>query len=187
MSTDTKQPWPPVVIPEQGLNCPRPKQWSGSWRPPKNASLISNPSIYEGKCSNLGVVLALQIKPFNKKVSFHKFIEKAYFYIETNFKDGGCSHPLLHGLTNPTSILLKKHNPTKPLKREDGEPIGNVNIEIYKKEIKQFVQRKINLQRNREKTYGIVWGQYSLALQSFVKGISGFDEQSVAFDIIHWL
>ena len=63
---------------------------------------------------------------------------------------------MLHGLTNPTGILLKKHKPTKPLKREDDEPIGNVNIEIDKEEIKQFVQRTMNLQRNREKTYVLV-------------------------------
>ena len=59
-------------------------------------------------------------------------------------------------------------------------------MEIYKEEIKQFVQRKMNLRRNMEKTYGLVWGQCSTALQSFIKEISGFEQQSASFDII-WL
>ena len=53
-------------------------------------------------------------------------------------------------------MLLKKHWPFPPVKREDDKPIDDVDVEIYKEEIKQFVQRKMNLQRNMEKTYGLV-------------------------------
>ena len=130
--------------------------------------------------------MALQIEQFSKKVPFHLFIEKVYFHIVTNFKDGGDLYPLFHELTNPTNILLKKHKPTKPVKREDNESMDDVDVEIYKKEIEQFVQRKMNLQRNMGKTYSLVWGQCSTALQSFIKGISSFEQQSAAFDII-WL
>ena len=82
--------------------------------------------------------------------------------------------------------ISKKHKPTELLKREDDEPVDDVDIEIYKEEIKQFVQRKMNLQRNMEKSYGLVWGQCFTALQSFVKDVSGFEERSAAFGII-WL
>ena len=61
-------------------------------------------------------------------------------------------------------MLLKKHEPSPPVKREDNEPIDDADVEIYKEEINQFVQRKMNLQRNMEKTYGLVWGQCSTAL-----------------------
>ena len=44
----------------------------------------------------------------------------------------------------------------------------------------------MNLQRNMEKTYGLVWCQCSAALQSFMKGISTFEQESAAFNII-WL
>ena len=88
--------------------------------------------------------MALRIERFNKKIPFHQFIKKVYFYIVTNFKDGGDLYPLFHGLTNPVELLLKKHKPLPPVKRED-EPIDDVDMEIYKEEIKQFVQRKMNL------------------------------------------
>ena len=84
---------------------------------------------------------------------------KAYFYVVTNFKDGGDMYPFCHGLTNHVHMLLKKHKPTKPLKREDNKHIDNIDIEFCKEDIKQFVRRKMNLRRNVEKNYGLVWGQ----------------------------
>ena len=147
---------------------------------------MSNLSTFKGECSDLGVILALQIEHFNKKLPFHQFIEKEDFYIVTNFKDRGDLYLLFHGLINLVDTILKKHKPIKPLKKEDNGASDDVDLEIYKEEIKEFVQRKMNLHRNMEKTYGLVWGQYSTALQSFVKGISDFEECSAAFDII-WL
>ena len=170
---------------DASTNQPRPQN-SGQRRAPKNNPPTSNPSNYEGECTDLGVILALRIERMSKKVPFHQFIEKVYFYIVTNFKDGGDLYPLFHGLSDPINTLLKKHKPTKPIKKEEGEPMDDVDMEIYKEEIKQFVQRKMNLRRNMEKTYGLVWGQCSTALQSFIKGISDFEQRSATFDII-WL
>ena len=68
-----------------------------------------------------------------------------YFYVVKKFKDGGDLYPLFHGLANLVEALLKKHKPSPPVKREDDEPIDDVDVEIYKEEIKEFVQRKMNL------------------------------------------
>ena len=72
-------------------------------------------------------------------------------------------YPFCHGLTNHVHMLLKKHKPTKPLKREDNKHIDNIDIDIdiefCKEDIKQFVRREMNLRRNVEKNYGLVWGQ----------------------------
>ena len=72
------------------------------------------------------------------------------------------------------------------MKREDNEPSDDIDLEIYEEEIKQFVQRKMNLHRNMEKIYGLVWGQCSTTLQSYIKEISNLEEQSAALDTI-WL
>ena len=39
---------------------------------------------------------------------------------------------------------------------------------------------------NTEKVYGLIWGQYSAALQALIKGVSGYNENAVSFDTI-WL
>ena len=127
MSTNDNSARPTMSTTEQTTNLPRPQN-TGQRRPPKSNSSVSNPSNYEGECSDLGVILALRIERFNKKIPFHQFIEKVYFYIVTNFKDGGDLYPLFHGLTNPVELLLKKHKPFPPVKREDDEPIDDVDV-----------------------------------------------------------
>ena len=70
-------------------------------------------------------ILALRIERFNKKVPFHQFMNKIYFYIVTNFNDRGDKYSLFHILANPIDTLLKKCKPTKLLKREDDDGHGN--------------------------------------------------------------
>ena len=48
------------------------------------------------------------------------------------------------------------------------------------------MQRKLNLQRNTEKAYGLIWGQCSAALQVFSKGLSEYEDHAASFDAI-WL
>ena len=58
-------------------------------------------------------------------------------------------------LSDPNIDFVAKHKPIKPESGEGGEA-DEVDHEIYREEVKQFVQRKINMRRNIEKVYGLI-------------------------------
>ena len=96
------------------------------------------------------------MKQFDKKVSFQEFSDKVANHVVTNFKDGGDIQPLFVDLIDPTREIQVKNKPIKPETNEDEENPDEVDLEIYKEEVKQFVQRKMNLRRILEKSYGPV-------------------------------
>ena len=127
----------------------------------RNNRIISiNSQSYQGECEDIGYILALRSEKFDKKVQFQVFLEKLGTYRVSNLKDGDDIQPLFATLTDPSDNFTSKYKPTKPEYGDTGET-NEVDIEIYREEVKQFVQRKINMRRNLEKMYGLVWGQCS--------------------------
>ena len=112
----------------------------------------SNPTSYVGENEAVGVILALRSERFDKKVSFQEFTDKVANYVVTNFKDGGDIQPLFTDLIDPTSEFQAKNKPIKPEENEEEGNPDEVDLEIYKEEVKQFVQHKMNLRRNLEKS-----------------------------------
>ena len=129
--------------------------------------------------------MALCSEKFDKKVQFQVFLEKLGTYIVSNRKDGGDIQPLYANLTDPSDNLVAKYKPAKPEYDVSGD-VDEVDMEIYREEVKQFVQRKTNMRRNLEKTYGLVWGQCLSGLQTYIKGLSYFETGSSMFDAL-WL
>ena len=84
-------------------------------------------------------------------------------------------------MQNPTKTFRAKYKPSAPTESSD-----TVDKDIYKEEVKLFVSREINLRRNIEKIFGLVWGQCSSALQSNIKAISEFEDKYDDLDTI-WL
>ena len=106
-------------------------------------------------------------------------------YIVSNLKDGGDIQPLYATLTDPNLNCAAKYKLVKPESDETGE-VDEVDQEIYREEVKQFVQLKINLRRNLEKVYGLIWGQCLAGLQTYIKGLSHYNTGSSSFDAL-WL
>ena len=105
----------------------------------------------------------------------------------SNFKDGGDIQPLFVDLVDPTKEFQNKNKPVKPEDDNNEENAADeVDQEIYKEEVKQFVQRKMSLRRNLEKTYGLIWGQCSAGLQAYIKGTSAYATMSPIFNVV-WL
>lgn len=93
----------------------------------------------------------------HKKLSFHQFTEEAYYHIVSEYKDGGDLFSLFKHLGNPYNDLAKDM-PIKPeLDKEGDQSVVETENEIYKEEIKQFVQHKLKLRRNMQKAYSLVW------------------------------
>ena len=72
----------------------------------------------------------------------------------------------------------------KPKKLDDAA--DQIEKDIQRERIKQFVSREYVLRSNMEKLYGLLWGQCSSALQATIKGINEYEDKSDDFDII-WL
>ena len=123
---------------------------------------------------------------FDKNVSFQEFTDKVANYVVSNFKDGGDIQPLFVDLIDPTRGFQTKNKPVKLESGQDEEDTDEVDQEIYKEEVKHFVQRKMNLRRNLEKSYGLIWGQYSTSLQAYIKGTLAYAAMSPIFNVV-WL
>ena len=156
---DTTQTLDPPPTPVQSGPRSRQPQRRRQQRP-----TTSNPTSYVGKNESVGIILALRLEHFDKKVSFQEFTDKVANHVVANFKDGGDIQPLFMDLIDPTREFQVKNKTIKPETNEDEENSDKVDLEIYKEEMKQFVQRKMNLRRNLEKSYGLIWGQCSAGL-----------------------
>ena len=126
---------------------------------------MSNPTSYSGENDSIGVILALRAERFDKKVLFQEFVDKVSNYVVLNFKDGGDIQPLFVDLVDPTKEFQNKNKLVKPEDDSNEEnPTDEVDQEIYKEEVKHFVQCKMNLKRNLEKSCGLIWSQCSAGL-----------------------
>ena len=129
--------------------------------------------------------MAQRLERFDKKVQYQVFIEKVTNYVISNLKDGGDIQTVYTELKDPTNNFQEQNKPIKLLPDDFGG-IDEVHQEIYKEEVKQFVQQKINIRRNVEKSYGLVWGQWSADLKQYIKGISLYESRSKIFGTV-WL
>ena len=154
----TQTPDPPPTPVQSGPRSRQPQ------RRRQQRPTTSNPTSYVGKNESVGIILALRLEHFDKKVSFQEFTDKVANHVVPNFKDGGDIQPLFMDLIDPTREFQVKNKTIKPETNEDEENSDKVDLEIYKEEMKQFVQRKMNLRRNLEKSYGLIWGQCSAGL-----------------------
>ena len=117
---------------------------SATSRRRQTQNITNNPTNYSGQCEDIGCLLALRSERFDKKVQFRVFMEKMGNYVISNLKDGGDIQCIFHELKDPTENFLLTHKPVKP-PQDEFRGVDKVDKEIYKEEVKQFVQRKINL------------------------------------------
>ena len=127
--------------------------------------------------------MALKHEKLDKKVQFQVFVDKVGNYAYSNVKNGGDLIPLFKDMADPKQEFDDKR---KPQKLSEDKMKDSLEVDIYKEEIKIYVTSKSILSRNLEKTYGIIWGQCSSALQSKVKSITSYNIKSTELDAL-WL
>ena len=140
---------------------------------------LSNPVTFEGDIKEIGAVIGLQIDKFHKKVPFDIFIEKVMNYVITNFKNGGDLKPLFRKLTNPKEAFEKKHK-IKDLR----ESPTDIDRSIHAEKIKQYIKKEEILDNNMEKLFGVVWGQCSTMLHTYLKSLSDFEDKADNLDVL---
>ena len=137
MSNQDQEPRSGIPSPAPVQSGPRPRQ---TQQRRQQRPTMSNPTSYSGENDSIGVILALRAEHFDKKVSFQEFVDKVSNYVVSNFKDGRDIQPLFVDLVDPTKEFQNKNKPVKPEDDSNEEnPTDEVDQEIYKEEVKQFV------------------------------------------------
>ena len=126
----------------------------------KDKVILSNSIGYDGETKGVGAVLGLCYEKFNKKLPFSQFVNKVYYYVISNFKDGGDLKPIFKKLQDPMSEFETKHMPLAI------ENPNDIQKEIQKERVKQYVAREMLLKSNMVKVYGLSLGtiQRSIAV-----------------------
>ena len=75
----------------------------------KDKVISSNSIGYNGETKGVGAVLGLRYEKFNKKLPFSQFVDKVYYYVISNFKDGGDLKPIFKKLQDPMTEFETKH------------------------------------------------------------------------------
>ena len=137
MSNQDQEPRSGIPSPAPVQSGPRPRQ---TQQRRQQRPTMSNPTSYSGENDSIGVILALRAEHFDKKVSFQEFVDKVSNYVVSNFKDGRDIQPLFVDLVDPTKEFQNKNKLVKPEDDSNEEnPTDEVDQEIYKEEVKQFV------------------------------------------------
>ena len=87
--------------------------------------------------------------------------------------------PIFKKLQDPIKAMESKH---KPKSLDDAA--DQIERDIQRERIKQFVSRDYVLRSNMEKLYGLLWGQCSSAVQATIKGTSEYEDKCDDFDAI---
>ena len=140
----------------------------------------TEPVSFEGSCPEIGAVAALRTEKMNKKVPFVVFTEKIADYVIINFKYGSDVESTIRDLSDPFTDFAAVHKPPPLL---DPDPSFDDRY-LQQERIKAFVSRENVLKDNCIKIYGLVWRQYTSALQAVIKGSDGYIEKSKRHDLI---
>ena len=148
-----------------------------------NQIQLTNPKSFEGYIPEVGGILALKHEKLDKKCQFQVFMDKIGNYVLSNLKDGGDIMFLFRKMENPATNFETKYMPTE---LTEDQKKSQVRQDIYRERIKAYVAREVNMTRNVEKCFGVIWGQCSAELHARIKGIPEYEEKSIGIDVL-WL
>ena len=118
---------------------------------------------YEGDTPEVGGILALCTENLTNKLTFDTFQEKLATYINkelTHATDVVC---VVKHMKYPKINFDIKNKP-KELAEEEAK--SSVNKMIQYQEVNQYVYKKQALNKNLNKIFAIIWGQYTSGVQS---------------------
>ena len=145
-----------------------------------NGVVSSTHRDFAGDTPGIGGVLALRSENVVLKKSYDKFCEKLKTYIMREFKNG---EHVIDLIKNPEAKVTADYEKTyKPTDLTDDEKKSNVEVEIKKEEIKEYVKQLNNLKANLKKMFSLVYGNCTEGVLAMLKGDKEFDEKSKVFD-----
>ena len=114
----------------------------------RNSAQLTNHITWEGDNSEVNGVVRMKIEKFHSKVLFEMFNDKVMNYVISNYKNGGDMNTIFKKLEDPIKAMENTH---KPKKLDDAA--DQIEKDIQRERIKQFVSREYVLRSNIEKLY----------------------------------
>ena len=144
----------------------------------------STPRDFEGATPLVGGILGLRSENMIKKVNYDQFCEKLYIYIVNNFKNGDA---IVEVTRNCSATIIDDFIVThKPKELSDEDKKSDIEVEIKREEIKEFVKGLSLVKSNLKKLYSLVYGNCTDGVHTMLKADSEYDEKSRVFDY-EWL
>ena len=135
---------------------------------------------FEGSTPNIGGVLALRSENVTKKVNYDKFCEKLRSYIMREFKGG---EYVVDILKDPSVDIADEYRKSsKPTDLTSAEKSSDVEVEIKKEEIKEYVKQLNTIKSNLKKIYSLIFGNCTEGVQAMLRGDKEYEVKSKAFN-----
>ena len=145
-----------------------------------NNTVSSVQKDFEGATPSIGGILALRSENVTMKVNFDKFCEKLETYIMKEFKGG---EYVVDVLKEPGKDIIEAYKKTsKPADLTTEEKKSDVEVEIKKEEIKEYVKQVHTIKSNLKKIYSLIFGNCTEGVQTMIKTDSDYETKSKAFD-----
>ena len=108
---------------------------------------------WEGDNSEVNGVVGMKIETFHLNFPFETFKDKVMNYVISNYKNVGDMKPIFKKLEDPIKTMEDTHK-----YKQCDDAVDQIEKDIQRERIKQFVSREYVLRRNIEKLYGFLWG-----------------------------
>ena len=119
-----------------------------------------------------------------KKLNYDQFCEKLYTYIVNNFKNGDA---IVEVTKNPSATIIEDFvEAHKPKELSDKDKKSDIEVDIKREEIKEFVKNLNLVKSNLKKLYSLVYGNCTDGVHTMLKADAEYEAKSRLFDY-EWL
>ena len=139
---------------------------------------------FSGESKDFHHVMGRKTERLTNGTIYDEFKDLVISYTTENFKFGEEISVLIRDLVDPEARLKTDHQPTKPDKKnkegvkDDKGEYDHFEMETWKQENKNYLDRKALMKSNCKKLYAFVWGQCTQTLQTEVKAIKEFKKKN---------
>ena len=119
----------------------------------RNSLQLMNHIAWEGDNSDVNGVVGMKIETFHLNFPFETFKDKVMNYVISNYKNVGDMKPIFKKLEDPIKTMEDTHK-----YKQCDDAVDQIEKDIQRERIKQFVSREYVLRRNIEKLYGFFYG-----------------------------
>ena len=137
---------------------------------------------WKGMEPNIGGVLGMRVEKLTHKVSFDTFREKLEVHAMQHLRDASLAVKSVREIIDPKQSF-EDNNEIADL---DELNCTYVQKEMKKREVYIYFEKKERLENNMKSLYSLTWGNCTHGLQTVLKGVDGYPDAQLDFNLI-WL
>ena len=133
---------------------------------------------FEGATPKIGGVMGLRSENVTKKINYDSFCEKLGIYVMNELRDGDA---IVEATKNPAADIISDFEMNNKPQAVDSTA-SDVDKEIHKEEIKEYVKDRKLIKSNLKKVYSLMYGNCTESLQTMLRADSEFELKSKTLD-----